>query len=175
MDTAFEILAAQYRPMLLCYARALMQGHEQDAEDVVQEALLTAHQRLETFRKDENFGRWLRGIVRNKALESHRAARRRAIVDSRILEGIEDVYILFDIPSLTEEPWQERIRRLLRRCVDRLSPPLHEAVVRVYQNGLSLRETAAACNATPAAVGQRLSRARELLRTCVREHAESES
>lgn len=97
MHTAFDILAEQYRPMLLSYARALLYGNEHEAEDVVQEAFLTAQQRLDSFRQGENFGRWLRGIARNEVLESHRSARRRReVTDGRILEGIEDVYVVFD-------------------------------------------------------------------------------
>jgi len=83
MDTAFEILAEQHRPMLLGYARALMNGEEHDAEDVVQETLLAAHRSLSSFDRGANFAGWLRGIARNKALESHRAARRRRTVVDR--------------------------------------------------------------------------------------------
>ena len=78
METAFDILAAQYRPMLLSYARALLGGDRHEAEDVVQESFLVAHRRLETFRQDEDFGRWLRGIARNKVLESRRSSRQRS-------------------------------------------------------------------------------------------------
>ena len=78
--------------MLLSYARALLYGDEHEAEDVVQEAFLTAHQRLDAFRRDENFARWLRGIARNKAFESRRVVRRRReVMDSRILEGMDAV------------------------------------------------------------------------------------
>jgi RNA polymerase sigma-70 factor (ECF subfamily) len=172
MDTAFEILIGQYRPMLLCYARVLTYGDEHEAEDVVQESLLTAHRRLETFRRGEDLGRWLRGIVRNKVLESRRAARgRRAVVDSRIVAGMEEVYAIFDGPA-DEEQWRERLQRLLRHCIERLSQHLKETVIRVYQEGLSLREAAVALKASSAAVAQRLSRARELIRKCVQEHQE---
>ncbi len=121
MDTAFAILAEQYRPMLASYARTLLYGDEHEAEDVVQETFLTAQQRLETFRPGETFGSWLRGIARHKALESHRGGRRRpAVVDSRVLEGMEGVYALFDPPA-GEEPWRERLQRLLRHCTEGLS------------------------------------------------------
>jgi RNA polymerase sigma-70 factor, ECF subfamily len=175
VDTAFEILAEQYRTMLLCYARVLMNGNDHDAEDVVQETLVTAHERLSTFRQGGNFGCWLRGIARNKVLESHRAARgRRAIVDSRILEGIEDVYGMFDPSALGEEQWPDRVRRLLRGCVGRLSRPLREAMARVYEEGMSLQAAAGALKSTRAAVAQRLSRARDLVRQCVQARMESD-
>jgi len=175
LETAFEILVEQYRAMLLCYARALLNGNDHDAEDVVQETLITAHGRLDSFRHGENFGRWLRGIARNKVLESHRAARgRQAIVDSRIIEGIEDVYGMFDPSSLGEEQWLERVRRLLRGCVERLRRPLREAMARVYEEGMSLQAAADALKSSRAAVAQRLSRARDLVRQCVQASMESD-
>jgi RNA polymerase sigma-70 factor (ECF subfamily) len=168
MDTAFEILAEEHRPMLLGYALALMNGDGHDAEDVVQETLLAAYRSLACFEKGANFAAWLRGIARNKALESRRATRRRRIVvDSRIVEGIDEVYALFDAASHGEENWTERMQRLLDRCLQRLSRKLRDAVVRVYREDLSLQEAAAALGATPDAVAQRLSRARESLRRCV--------
>ncbi|MCC6125335.1 MAG: sigma-70 family RNA polymerase sigma factor [Pirellulales bacterium] len=175
MEKAFEIMAEEYRPMLFSYARTLMNGDEHEAEDVVQETFITAQNRLESFRLGENFGGWLRGIARNKALESRRAARnRRAIVDSRIIEGMEDVYAIFDAPAADGASWAEQIRASLTRCIERLNRTLQEAVLRVYREGLSLREAAAALQSSPVAVAQRLSRARNLLRQCVGNRMEDE-
>jgi RNA polymerase sigma-70 factor len=175
MDVAFDILIEQYRPMLLGYARALMGGVEHDAEDVVQETLLAAHCSLATFDKTGNFGLWLRGIARNKALESRRRSRRRhTLFDSRIIEGIDEVYGLFDTGP-DDERWPERMRRMLAHCLERLSENLRDSVERVYREGLSLREAASALEASPAAVAQRLSRARELLRQCVSRQDEGRS
>lgn len=173
MSVAFDILAEHYRPMLAAYARVLMKGHEHDADDLVQETLVAAHRSLESFRPEEHFGAWLRGIARNKARESHRAARsRRAIVDSRVIEGVESVYALLDAPAPGEERWQDRARRILAQCVERLNQNLREAIVRVYQEDMSLREAAETLQSSPAAIGQRLTRARQLIRKCVETHAE---
>ncbi|MFZ5832170.1 MAG: sigma-70 family RNA polymerase sigma factor [Planctomycetota bacterium] len=176
MDTAFQILADQHRLMLLCYARSLLHGNDHDAEDVVQETLITAHARLDQFRSGGNFGSWLRGIARNKVLESHRATRARpAIVDHRILQGVEDVYAMFDATSLGEERWLERVRRLLQGCMAKLSQPLRSAMALVYEDGASLQAAAVTLKSSRAAVGQRVSRAREMIRRCVQASLESES
>jgi RNA polymerase sigma-70 factor, ECF subfamily len=174
MDTAFDILAEQYRPMLLGYALASMNGLEHDAEDIVQETLLAAHCSLASFDKCGNFGAWLRGIARNKVLERRRSAQRsRMVFDSRILDGIEEVYALFDAGPEGEE-WAVRMRRLLQNCLERLSEKLRNAVERVYREELSLAEAGAALGASPAAVAQRLSRARESLRRCVHDRVRTE-
>ncbi len=176
MDKAFEILIEQYRPMLLSYTASLLYGDVDKAEDIVQEACFVAHQRLEAFRQGENFACWLRGIVRKKVLESQRAFRHeRVIADSRVIEGIEEVYAVFDAPALGEEPYFERMQRWVRHCVGQLSQHLKDAIVRVYSENMSLRQAAAAENASSDAIAKRLSRARELIRQCVREQSEKES
>jgi RNA polymerase sigma-70 factor, ECF subfamily len=176
MDKAFEIMAEEFRPMVFSYARTLMKGDEHAAEDIVQETFITAQSRLESFRLGENFGCWLRGIARHKAMESRRATRNRhAIVDSRIIEGMEDVYAIFDSHALDEKKWADHVRSLVQKCVERLNRNLHDTVMRVYRDGLSLRETAEALESSPVAVAQRLSRARNLIRQCVGNRVEDEA
>ena len=177
MDHAFAILAAEHRPMLLAYARALCYGDGHAAEDVVQETLLVACRRLAEFRveNDGHFGRWLRGIARNKALEAHRAAGRgRVVADSRIIEGLEDVFGRLDTPSAGDEAWEETVRRRVRECVGRLTARLRAAVQRVYGDGLDLQAAATAEGATYAAFAQRLSRARELVRVCLEQRSQEQ-
>jgi RNA polymerase sigma factor (sigma-70 family) len=167
MDKAFDILAEQYRPMLQAYARTLADGDEHVAEDLVQETLLAAHGSLDTFRKGENFGKWLRGILRNRALGSRRTAiRRPLIVDSRIVEGMEEVYALLDQPRADAVEGRERLD-LMQDCIQRLSDTLRLAVFEVYAQGLSLKEAAERLGASSLTVGKRLSRARDLIRECV--------
>lgn len=169
MDKAFDILAEQYRPMLQAYARVLAGRDEHVAEDLVQETLIAAHRSLDSFRKGENFGRWLRGILRNRALESRRAAvRRPLVVDSRIVEGMEEVYTLLDHPREDAVEWDERLD-VMRDCIRRLSETLRLTVMEVYTEGLSLKDAAERLGASALAVGKRLSRARELIRTCVQD------
>jgi RNA polymerase sigma-70 factor (ECF subfamily) len=176
MNKAFEILAEQHRPMLLSYVRAMVYGDQHQAEDVVQETLIVAFQRLDSFRQGENFGSWLRGIARNKVLESHRSNKNpRVVADSRILEGMEEVYRTLDAPLLGEETWLERQSRWVRHCVELLSQRLKDAVVRVYENNMSLAQAAAVENASADTIAQRLTRARRLIGDCVQKQSEIES
>lgn len=168
MPAALDTLAVQHRTMLLCYARTLLGGDHHQAEDVVQESFLTAHRRRDDFREGEDFGRWLRGIARNKVLERQRAlAHRTVVVDSRVIEGMDEVFSLFDSRDADDEPWKDRLVRLLSNCIAKLTPSLRDAVDQVYQQGKSLRDAATVLASSPAAVAQRLSRARELIRACV--------
>ena len=53
MERAFEILVAEYRPMVLSYLRALVHdGHL--AEDLTQETMLIAHRKIDSFDSERN-------------------------------------------------------------------------------------------------------------------------
>ena len=179
MALALNNLAIRHRPMLLCYATALLGGDENLAEDVVQESFLIAQRRFNDFRDDGDFGGWLRGIARNKVSELRRAAASQPmLVDSRVIEGIDEMFLLFDSvapENPEEETWRQRLSRLLNHCIDKLPAAVRLAIVEVYANGRSLREAAEALAATPAAVAQRVSRGRELIRACVEAHRREEA
>ena len=152
--------------MMMSYASALLAGDAHQAEDVVQEACLTAYKKLDHFDENRSFPKWIRGIVRNKVLESKRSAFRRPLVeDPDVIEGMEEVYSLFDRPE-EDEGWQDRIE-LLRFCVEKLHPPMRDVVKLFYQAGLSLKEIAATLTVNVMTAGQRLSRSRIQIRRCV--------
>jgi len=71
-----------FRSLVERYSRAIfrlafrMTGNEQDAEDVVQEAFLRAHQRLGQFESRSNFATWLHRVAVNCALDFMRVRRR---------------------------------------------------------------------------------------------------
>lgn len=163
---AFDILAEHYRPMVLAYLRILVRDWGL-AEDLAQETFIAAHEKLSTFRDGGNFGAWLRGIARHKALESFRAKSRHIVIaDSSILEGVEEVYSYFDAPRLNQPTWADRLE-LVRECVRALGASFRGAVNEVYGKGRSLSEAAAAVHISRGALAQRLSRARVLIRKCV--------
>lgn len=166
MTDPFNILAAEYRPMVLAYLRAMVRDAHL-AEDLTQETMLAAHASLSGFEPGGNFGNWLRGIARNKALMHWRAEKRHPLViDSRVVEGIDEVFESMD-RNPAEIDWWEARKATLRDCVTLLSDHLKAAVNSVYFGGNSLDESAIMLKSSPLAVGQRLSRARTQIRECM--------
>ena len=55
---AFRVLVERHSRALFCLAFR-MTGNEQDAEDVVQEALLRVHRKIEKFDERASFRTWL--------------------------------------------------------------------------------------------------------------------
>jgi RNA polymerase sigma-70 factor (ECF subfamily) len=68
---AFDALVSRH--LGAAYAVALARvGEPSDAEDVCQDAFISALQRLDECRQPDRFGAWLLGIVRNRATDHHR-------------------------------------------------------------------------------------------------------
>lgn len=74
----FDELVADYRDRVMRLVLSVL-GPELagEAEDVVQETFLRAHDRLESFRGQSGFGSWLYRVAYNRALDHRRMAVRR--------------------------------------------------------------------------------------------------
>ena len=60
---------------------------QEEAEDVLQEAFLSAFRNIASYREDSTFGAWLKRIVINKAITSLRRSEKEALM----MEEVEDV------------------------------------------------------------------------------------
>ncbi|MBL8817839.1 MAG: sigma-70 family RNA polymerase sigma factor [Planctomyces sp.] len=168
MQTALSKLVEQHQPMLVAYSRALMKGNDHAADDLMQEAFLTACRRMSEFREGADFGAWLRGIARLKAMEMWRNDQRSEMIqDPEVLEGMEETFMSFDLRKSSETSWKVDARRRLESCLSQLPDGLRSIVSLVYENGMELRSVCAQLQLSEAAAYQRLSRAREVLRQCV--------
>ena len=88
------------------------------------------------------------------------------IFDSRVMEGVEEVFSLFDTPTNEGILWEERLG-VIKICLSKLSSNLRAAVGLVYHKDNSLQQAADELGISFSAVGKRLSRARTLIRECV--------
>ena len=70
----------QYKNDWYVIARSILKNHE-DAEDIVQEALLIAFEKLGTLRKEEKFKAWMTRIVINQAKMHIRKSRKLIYVE----------------------------------------------------------------------------------------------
>jgi RNA polymerase sigma-70 factor (ECF subfamily) len=77
-EPAFEALVERYQHRAYGLARR-MTGSDSDAQDVLQEAFLSVHRKLSSFRGDSRFSTWLYRVVTNAALMHLRARSRRAV------------------------------------------------------------------------------------------------
>jgi uncharacterized protein len=149
--TAFAELAERYRPRLRLVATRMV-GDRDEAEDVVQEALLHAYLGLTQLRDPARFGGWLGAIVLNVARMTlrRRGAYQRALTRASV-----------DVTRAAEDV--ETIARV-RESIELLPEHEREVVVLHYVDGLSCEEIGALLERSPGAVRVRLHRARARLR-----------
>ena len=84
---AYAVLADRHGPMAYRVALRLL-GNRQDAEDIVQEALVAAWRQLPGFRAEASFGTWLYQIVTRRALNHHSRARAARALDDLPGDGV---------------------------------------------------------------------------------------
>ena len=169
-DHAFEALVRRYQRRVFGLACRLTS--ETDAPDVLQETFLQLHRHLPSFRGDARFGTWLYRIATNAAL-MHRRARAR-----RPTESLDAFLPRFDAHGAhAETPEALQVAACADEILDRkvLAERAHEALARLpdlYRDAFVLRdleelstaEVAHVLSLEPAAVRQRVHRARLMMR-----------
>jgi RNA polymerase sigma-70 factor (ECF subfamily) len=141
-----------------------------DAEDAVQDALLSALTHVHQFRGQAKMSTWLTTIVINSA---RMKLRRRLRPVQLALDEIDGQYhpledIVSDRRPGPEEAYREReIAETLALATSRLSPTLRRTFQLRDINGLSIRETAVLLGVPTGTVKARLARARVRLREAI--------
>ena len=149
----------------------LVCGHPEDAEDVMQDALLKTYQHVSRIEDPAAFRTWLYTTVRNACLMK----RRRHVGEPAHFESIDEGRRSEDGTAKPMErpdaarPADERmmdawIDRRLRKALHALPPTYRAIIVMREIDGLSTREVATVTGISEANVKQRLHRARVLLR-----------
>ena len=143
----------------------------EDAEEVVQDALLTVVRKIDSFRGDAAFGSWLYRIVANAAYQKIRGRRRhQAEISSDAIPGLlsesaRDVGRPGDWSVAVDNPArQTEVRAALTEAIDEL--PIHYRTIFVLRDlhGLSHDEIGRQLSLSAANVKTRIHRARSLLR-----------
>lgn len=149
----------------------LVCGHPEDAEDVMQDALMKTYRYVNRIHEPEAFRTWLYKTVRNACLMK----RRRRVDEPAYLVSIEQGGVSDDGQSqavAVEDRGRPADVQLmdawiggrLRRALHALPPPYRAIVVLREIEGLSTREVASITRLSEANVKTRLHRARVLMR-----------
>jgi RNA polymerase sigma-70 factor (ECF subfamily) len=143
---AFATLVRQHQDTVLRLVGRVLPSRE-DAEDVVQEAIVAAFRQVRGFRGEAAFGTWLTRIALRMAMR--RASRRPGSVP------------VDDPPRMEAQP---SLALVMAEAVGKLPAPLRIPVVLRYYEGLSGAEIAAALGWKQSTVWTRLYRGLQRLR-----------
>lgn len=176
---AFEQLLREHGGPMLATARRMV-GNEEDAREVLQEALLSAFRAIGSFHGRCQLSTWLHRVVVNAALMRLRRNRSRPEV------AMESLLPRFQDDGHHVEPqcpWSaeavERVHRaesraLVRAAIDRLPSAYREVILLRDMEDLSTEATGQVLGISSNAVKIRLHRARLALRTLLDPHFRGE-
>ena len=169
-DHAFEALVMRYEHRV--YRLACRLTSETDAPDLLQETFLQAYRHLRSFRHESRFGTWLYRIATNICLMHRRKqARRPSEPLDTFLPRFDDRGVHAGTPEelqtaaradelLDRQALAEKARDAINRLPDLYRDPF---VLRDLED-MSTAEVAGVLGLEPAAVRQRVHRARLMLR-----------
>ena len=167
---AFNVIVERYQSQVFNLAARIL-GNRASAEDVVQEAFISAHKAIGRFRGG-SLRAWLLRIVSNASLDHIRTLRRRR---EESLDQAE-LDVGFQPPSRGEGPEQQAIRMELgaelQRAIISLPPDQRAVLVLVDVQGLSYEEAAQSVGVSVGTVKSRLSRARVRARDYLKQRRE---
>jgi RNA polymerase sigma-70 factor (ECF subfamily) len=160
---SFNLLILRYQNLLFGIALRLL-NDEDAAADAVQEALISAFRRFDTFRGD-SLRSWLARVVVNACYDEMRKKRRQHSVPLEQFnsdgEEIETSYWLIDPESDPETQFESsELENAIQKSLDKLQPIYRLMLVLVDIEGLSYEEAALAAHVPVGTVKSRLARAR---------------
>lgn len=166
---------ATHLPRLRSVIRRIL-NDEDDTEDVLQDVMLTALRKWDTFRGDASLGTWLHRIGVNAALAYRR--RRRKLAERETVRA-EDAQLHVSGPSApawrksTPPDWpsvQAELGKLLRQAMAKLPHKYREVFILADVEDLPNEEIGQRLNLKLAAVKSRLHRARRMMRDYLAPH-----
>lgn len=172
----FVDASERYRPQLIWVAMKIVDRSE-EAEDIVQLALLKAFRKLSGFRGDSKMRTWLNAIVKNTAREYMRNKRGRIFIP---LEGPAssdeacDEIGIFDHSMNPEEYCQNRERaEFVAAAIGGMGPANREVLEMCVFQELPYMEVATALNLSVSTVKSRMFRSRRELRMALAGHTDT--
>ncbi len=163
---ALDTLFARHKRQLYQTALRVL-GNPEDAEDAVQDGLLSAYRNLKRFEGRSQFSTWLTRIVINAALMRRRSQKARPAVsldEPPREDELPAAERYADEGPTPEQVYEQReLRAMIRQNLDDLSPLLRTAFLLREVEGYSTGEAAKKLGVTENTLKARLWRARHQL------------
>jgi len=168
----FEILMRRHNQRMYRVARSVVKN-EDEVEDVMQQAYLSAFTHLHQFEERAQFSTWMTRITLNEAFARRRTLQRSASVaaagrpESGQDHGAYSDTIRASQPDPERQAFAGELRKVLEDAVDALPDTYRTVFVLREIEGLSTAETADGLGLAEEAVKTRLYRARAMIRRAV--------
>lgn len=163
-QAAFRELYKGFSRKVFAYVQNMVNDHGR-AEEVLVDTMYEVWRNPTRFRGDSQFGTWLIGIARNKALMVYRGRRADEVHDD--LDDIAETEAA-DTPDGFAQLAAKQRSEGVKHCMGRLSEEHRECMHLVFFEGLSLAEVAQVQRCPENTVKTRLFHARQKIKNCLR-------
>lgn len=148
-----------------------MAGHHEDAQDLLQDALLEAYRSFKKFQRGTYFDKWLYRIMTNTFIDRQRHKKRVGRIESLDASpnGAEDGEASArEIPDWKDEPsrrvLQDQFGEPMQMALDKLKPDFRMALILSDVEEFSYEEISEMLDIPIGTVRSRLHRARDMMR-----------
>jgi RNA polymerase sigma-70 factor (ECF subfamily) len=163
---AFEEMVVASRSKFLATANAILRNRE-DAEDAVQNALLSGYLHLPSFEGRSALTTWFTRIVVNSALMIRRKRKSAWMSSQPETSNVDDAGWMQKIPNSQPDPEMVYAERetfqFINEALGKMKPALQQAFTMTYRDEMSGPEARALLGVSTAAFKSRLMRARRQL------------
>jgi RNA polymerase sigma-70 factor (ECF subfamily) len=162
-QAAFRELYKGFSRKVFAYVLNMVNDHGR-AEEVLVDTMYEVWKNPARFRGDSQFGTWLIGIARNKALMVYRSRRADEVHDD--LDDIAETEAA-DTPDGFATLAAKQRSEGVKHCMGKLSDEHRECMHLVFFEGLSLAEVAEVQRCPEGTVKTRLFHARQKIKNCL--------
>ena len=164
---AFNRLVLEYQQPVYNVAYRIM-GEPQTAEDMTQDAFISAYKSLNRFRGG-NFKAWLMRIVTNGCYDELRRRKRRPQSSLDEIMDVNESFAFLRNPEEGPEAHQQRVELMqaIESCLGDLPDDQRVTAVLCDVEGYDYKEIAEITSVSLGTVKSRISRARNKLRDCL--------
>lgn len=150
-------------------------GCKETAQDVVQEAFLSAYQNLNKFRQESKIDTWIFGILNNKILEYQRKkTQEQKYVEYNVEEILfhksgkwKKEWLMNDWTEHEQQEQNNLMIKFLKKCFDALNEQYKKVFSLKFFADKNTQDLCKACNITPDNAWQILHRGKLQLKICI--------
>ncbi len=169
----FAILAQRYTQKLTKYTLRYV-GTQDAAHDIIQDVMIKAHQKINTFDATRKFSPWIYRIAHNESvnyLKKHRS-HTKVSLDTQL--SLDDQRALADVELSSLDAWFEReLKEQMHEAIGQLPDHYAEVIHLRYIEELSYKEIAEILDKPTSTVGTLVRRAKkDLLEIILKQNEE---
>ena len=163
---ALETFYQRYFTRLYRFVYYQVGGSHEDAQDVLQDALIAALKSLHSFRGDSSLYSWLCGVAWNKAADFRRREYRMAQVEQRSIKDLRETKEVEANPAPDNVLLRQENKDRVHQTLSALPPHYRQVLVLKYAEGLPVEDIAQIMRRTFKSTESLLTRARSAFREC---------